>query len=359
MQHTLTVLLGGIILGYDGDIVWQTELIAMLLADRVGVIDDGSGDNTVERLVDNSLSMIKDESISLTFMALGVCPEDVLVVLPVAQLICGAEQQLAGKLNAVVMRRSIKALADRHLLQGGIASGVQMHDIVRDLVRSRMGGEGGIRAKQRNVVDAFVAACPAGGWAKDDAVGQYVALALETHMLEAVLPNLIDDEEAQAWLLHTEEIIVSNVATALGSAKLEGLSAAKEAAGDLVGGARVAWSARSVKQLPAATKNELVYRTAALLESADDPSCASFEKAVLHAAYTCDMTSERHAKGQSRLVVLAQASGAATFGSKMTEWLADWTAGFGAWGYFMKPWPCPMADVRSGTMAMRHGRLGS
>ena len=97
---------GGIILAYDGDAVWKTELIAMLLADRVGVIDDGSGENTVERLVDNSLSMIKDESISLAFLALGVCPEDVLVVLPVAQLICGAEPELAGKLNAVVMRRS-------------------------------------------------------------------------------------------------------------------------------------------------------------------------------------------------------------------------------------------------------------
>jgi hypothetical protein len=181
---------GGIILAYEGDVVWQTELIVMLLADRVGVIDDGSG--SVKRLLGNSLSMIKDESISLAFLSLGVCPEDMLVVLPVAQLICGAEPQLTGNLDAVVMRRSIKELVDRHLLQGSAASGVQMHDTVRDLVQSRLGSEtGSIRTKQRDVVRAFAAACPAGGWAVggtmghhtalalDDAVGQYAALALE------------------------------------------------------------------------------------------------------------------------------------------------------------------------------------
>ena len=46
---------GGVILGYEGDVVWHTELVAMLKEDRAGVIDDGSGDFTVERLVDRSL----------------------------------------------------------------------------------------------------------------------------------------------------------------------------------------------------------------------------------------------------------------------------------------------------------------
>ena len=82
---------GGVILGYEGDVVWHTELVAMLKEDRVGVIDDGSGDFTVERLVDRSLDRIKDEVVSLVFMALGVCAEDVLIAMPVAQLICGAD----------------------------------------------------------------------------------------------------------------------------------------------------------------------------------------------------------------------------------------------------------------------------
>ena len=35
---------GGMILGYDNDPAWQTELAAMLSEDRVGLLDDGSGD---------------------------------------------------------------------------------------------------------------------------------------------------------------------------------------------------------------------------------------------------------------------------------------------------------------------------
>ena len=57
-----------------------------------------------------------------------------------------------------------------------------MHDLVRDLVRTRI-GEDAIRAKQRSAVDAFAAICPKDGWVADgDAVGQYAALALTSHM---------------------------------------------------------------------------------------------------------------------------------------------------------------------------------
>jgi hypothetical protein len=295
--------------------------------------------------------MIKDESICLAFLALGVCPEDVLVVLPVAQLICDAEPQLAGKLNAVVLRRSIKALVDRHLLQGNIASGVQMHDVVRDLVRSRLGGEDGIRVKQRAVVRAFVAACPAGGWPSNDAVGQYAALALATHMAEAMFPNLFDDEEAQAWLLHSEEAIVSNIATVLGSAKLSELSAAKEAAGDLVGAARVAWAARSVKQLPAARSVELAYRTVALLESANDPNCITFEVAVLGKAIAFSFKGEAIAFSR-RLALLA--SSGATFASKRGEFLGAAGPALGVlFAAGMAGWPYNVAEVRSAFFLFR------
>jgi hypothetical protein len=343
---------GGIILGYDGDIVWQTELIAMLLADRVGVIDDGSGDNTVERLVDNSLSMVKDESISLAFMALGVCPEDVLVVLPVVQLICCAEPQLVSKANnAIVMRRSIKVLLDRHLLQGSIASGVQMHDIVRDLVRLRLGGEDGIRDKQRVVVAGFVSACPAGGWLADDAVGQYAAQALEQHTVEALLPNLQDDTEAQAWLMHSEGLIAASAANALGYEALAAFSAAREAAGELVVAARVAWATRLVRHISAAAIVDLIYRAADLLESADDPSNADFESQVIAVAWMSDMGSERHAKMHRRTATLQQESGKATFESEWAKGEAAWVKGF-VLCVATNQWPVPEADARDGARQM-------
>jgi hypothetical protein len=346
---------GGIILAYEGDVVWQTELIAMLLADRVGVIDDGSGDNTAQRLVDNSLSMIKDEAIVSVFLALGLCPEDVLVVLPVAVLIvcAAAEPRLAGKLNAVVMRRSIKALVDRHLLQGNVAGGVQMHDVVRDLVRSRLGGEDGIRTRQREVVRAFAAACPAGGWVADDAVGQYAALAVETHMAEAVLPKLVDDEDAQAWLQHSEGVIVSNLATALGSTRLEELSAAKEAAGDLVGAARVAFATRSVKGLPPAADCNFLFRAAELLEAADDPSCLEFETSVLHLGVFTNVMSARSVKCRKRWAVLLQAPGVTmTFKTKLSEYWNEFMKGYESLYVVAKLRPCPKVNFRAGHSRM-------
>ena len=133
-----------------------------------------------ETLVDSSLNALQDEQTSLIFRALGVCPEDVAVPLPAVHVICGADAEVAakGKTNALLMRRAVKALLDRNLLQGSIAMGIFMHDIVRDLVRARYGGEDELRAKQRSVVAAFVEVCPGGGWAADDVMGQYAASAL-------------------------------------------------------------------------------------------------------------------------------------------------------------------------------------
>ena len=352
---------GGVIAGYEGDPSWKTEVVGMLIEDRVGLIEDSTGDRTVERLVDSSLSMLKDEQASLTFMALGVCPEDVLVELPVAQLICGADVDVAaaGKLSSMSMRRIVKTLLDRHLLQGSVASGVQMHDIVRDLVRSRLGGGDGIRVKQRAVVAAFAsAACSADGWEADGAVGLYVEQALGQHMTEALLPDPLEDTEAQAWLLHPQDIVVANAATAVGLASLECMSAAKEAAGDLVGAARIAWASRAVKLLPAHIRTALTFRVAGLLESADDPSCVDFEADVLGAASLEDFGSDRANKAGARRVALLQASGVATFDSMWAVYLADASAGFTVViGACMGGWPHCTADVRSGNSQMRQTLL--
>jgi hypothetical protein len=173
-------------------------------------------------------------------------------------------------------------------------------------------------------------------------------------MQEAVLPKLLDDEDAQAWLLHTEEVIVSNVATALGSAKLEALSAAKEAAGDFVGAARVAWAARSAKQLPAALSADLAYRTTALLELANDLTCADFEIEVLGVLNLLDMGSERHAKALTRKVAVAQTKNAGatqTFSSLWAGVMAELFAGIAAWNFWVPPRPLP--DVRAANLQIR------
>jgi hypothetical protein len=215
---------GGVILGYNSEPDWQTELVAMLKDDRVGVIHDGSlirdggGDRTVELLLDTSLSMI-DEKAALAFIALGICPEDALVKLPVAHLICGADADVVakGKASTILVGGWLQALLGRNLLIGSISSGVQMHDIVRDLLRARI-GEAGVHAKQRSAVSAFAAICPADGWAADDAVGKYAALALTSHMKEALLPDPLSDTEAHTWLDLSDNVLVDPFVCSAGNA---------------------------------------------------------------------------------------------------------------------------------------------
>jgi hypothetical protein len=362
-----------VIAGYEGESLWKTELAAMLQEDRVGVIEDSTGDRTVGRLVDSSLGMLKDAQASLVFMALGVAPEDVLIELAVAQLICGADTDVvaAGKLSAMSIRRMIKTLLDRNLLQGSIASGVQMHDIVRDLVRSRLGGDDGICAKQRAVVAAVVSASPADGWAPESAVGQYATLALDWHMAEVLaFGNALNDTEAQTWLLHSSDLIVASAATAFGSTALEALSAAKESASDFVGAARVAWAGRSVKGRPAAVAADLAFRAADLLEEADDASCVEFEMGILAKMVVVEVGSKRHGKATARhtaLVGIGGASGAAvTFASKVQDCFTEWLPLFGVWvstlwaehPFGAEHWPCLVADdYRTATSQMRQAMI--
>jgi hypothetical protein len=178
-----------------------------------------------------------------------------------------------------------------------------------------------------------------------------MALALETHMVEAVFPDVLNDEDAQMWLLHSEEVVVSNAATALGSAKLQGLSTAKEAAGDLVGAARVAWAARLVKLLPARITVQLMHRAVDLLEMADDPSCSEFETHVLGLLWYMDQSSERSLRaGKRRAALLAKAAGGATFAVKRADFLSELGAALAVFiGAGMGGWPC---DSREGGRLM-------
>jgi hypothetical protein len=76
-----------------------------------------------------------------------------------------------------------------------------------------------------------------------------------------------------------------------------------------------------------------------------------FEVEVLNMAWILDMGSERHSKAQRRREHL-QASDKPTFDSVAARFMADWTAGFVAVGWFQSPWPLLEADVRGGHQLM-------
>ena len=84
---------------------WRTELVEMLEADRVAVIDAGTGDNTVECLVHKSLTSLDEVSADIFYSLFGVCPEDVKVKLEVAILLCKALLPKV-KVDTISIRRS-------------------------------------------------------------------------------------------------------------------------------------------------------------------------------------------------------------------------------------------------------------
>ena len=60
----------------------------------------------------------------------AVCPEDVWIKYEVAMLICKADPSGPAKeaqVTKITMRKAIKTLLDRSLLQGSVAAGFKMH----------------------------------------------------------------------------------------------------------------------------------------------------------------------------------------------------------------------------------------
>ena len=76
---------------------------------------------------------------------------------------------------------------------------------------------------------------------------------------------------------------------AVGLEAMEQLSADREKDGELVRAAHVTWAASLVVGQPPASKVELIYRAAGLLERADDESAIDFEEEVLGIAAVNDM----------------------------------------------------------------------
>eukprot|EP00937_MAST-01D_sp_MAST-1D-sp2_P004134 g4134.t1 len=240
---------GGIIADYEGDPAWQAELIDMLEKDRlnaVGAEDEG----TVNRIVGTSLAMLKDATAETMFQMLGLCPEDARIPMEAVALIWSAclpehAQKIAQPL---AVRKLCKKLRDRNLLMGSTASGVHLHDIVRDFMRSKFGGDDIIREMQHRVIDAVTAAPGReDAWRDQPALSRYVRESLRQHMAEAVLPDAGADVRAQRWLdastkLKTD-VVVKTAANLFGGPLLEQLAAQHKAAGELEAAGRRSLSA--------------------------------------------------------------------------------------------------------------------
>ena len=91
----------------------------------------------------------------------------------------------------------------------------------------------------------------------------YVARQLFWHFRGALGES---EEVPNAWVTHSDNGILANVAMAVGLDALVALSEARESAGDLVIAAHIAWTATMVKGLESSSWKDITARVVDLLE---------------------------------------------------------------------------------------------
>jgi hypothetical protein len=234
-------------------------------------LEDGGGLTLEERVISSSLKMITGKNKALVvqvFNFFAVFPEDVAVPAGVfnalAPLISGMGQ---GSKARLAVGCCLGKLTKFNLLKGSIArAGLFAHDIVRDYTTNQH-TEAELRALQRDVVDAVLVAKPADGfddYAHRRSFHGYVVRQLHWHIRGALADG---EEPPEAWLSDRDQdpVVKLNAAVAFGLEKLKALSAEKEAAGQLVHAAQIAWEASFLKQVSPAARADLVYRAAGCL----------------------------------------------------------------------------------------------
>ena len=145
-----------------------------------------------------------------------------------------------------------------------------------------------LRTLQRKVVDAVLAARPEpGGFPPIAAVSLSTFEGFIGRQLYWHLRGALDEgeEPPNEWIAHPDTIIVENVAIAVGLEALEAFSNTYEKSGELVRAAHMSWAASLIKDIDSSQFNDLVFRTADLLDLANDDKSASFESAVLGVAF--------------------------------------------------------------------------
>jgi hypothetical protein len=303
-----------------------------------------------ERVISTSLNMIKGKNKARVFKFFAVFPEHVAVPAgffnALTPLILGTGE---GTMARLAVGGCLATLVKFNLLKGSVADGVFMHDIVRDFVINQH-TEAELRALQRDVVEAVVAARPDPDgfdeYALSNTFDGYIARQLFWHIRGALDAG---EEPPGVWLIdrNQDPVVKVNAAAAFGFEKLEVLVAAKEAAGQLVHAAQVAWEASFLKQVPPAVRADLMYRAAGLLEEANDPAVATFELQLLAHAFAQDRGTERWAAAQRRRTILSDAD---PFHAKDQLALSFTQAGGTLWNYSRSVWPGPTeGEVREGT----------
>ena len=237
----LTLAIAGGMVADVGQGFTEDILEAMMETRGADLADEG-GLTLETRVISSSLKMIKGKNKALVervFKFFAVFPEDVAVPAGVfnalAPLVSG--ESTTGSKVRLAVGSCLGKLMKFNLLKGSLAgAGLFMHDIVRDYVINQH-TVGELQARQRDVVEAVLAARPEPDgfdeFAAADSFGGYVVRQLHWHIRGALVYG---EELPETWLIdhHQDPVVKLNAAVAVGLEKLEALSAAKEAAGQVV-----------------------------------------------------------------------------------------------------------------------------
>ena len=288
--------------------------------------EDEEGMTVETRVISSSTrQMVKvagkhKDLVAKVFRFFACFPEDVPVPASffnkIAPLLSDDENEKKARL---AVGTCLSTLLKYSLVKGSLSvgNGVFMHDIVRDYVIHQHSEEE-LHALQKSVVDAVLAARPEpGGFPTSQytTLGTfegYVARQLWTHFRGAIDEG---SDPPDSWLGHSDNIVRINVAMAVGPEKLNTMLEAREATGELVRAAHLAWTASMTKGIAISRQQDLQYRTGNLLERAKDEESLQFYAKVLTFLVAVDLGSERHAVANKRLMEVS--GNAATFEAKL------------------------------------------
>jgi hypothetical protein len=92
--------------------------------------------------------------------------------------------------------------------------------------------------------------------------------------------------------------------------------------------AEASWASSFLRSIPDETKIDIWYRTAGLLEKADDPNAIAFENVVLPYAYKADFGSERNQHINVRMKALSERATESTFDTLANDAMTAWSSAF-------------------------------
>ena len=258
--------------------------------------------NACARLITASLSSYtgKDKAqVENLFLQFAVFPEDVLVPVGVLDALAPMWCERDTKRPHLKVRSWCTALIRCSLAKGSMLDGVNQHDIVRHFVITRHTDDT-LRAMQRNVVDALLAARPAGGYpdhAPDGSLESYVATSLWWHIRGSIGA---DDAVSMDLIENKDNAVKSSLALAMGKERLEKTVRSWEDKGDKLAAAKLCMIGRMLLdrgQISMGEHNELVYRAVDLITAVSSDETIEFEMEVLKCSAFLDVRNGPRERG--------------------------------------------------------------